>query len=701
VAAPLHGATLGRQVSIFEDVKGVYDIRAVSAPSFQSRFVASTSDTPSMGFSSSVYWIRFSARNSGDTSRAWLLEVGYPGLDHVTLFTPKGGAGFEARVTGDAYPFAQREIAYRNFLFNLEEAPHGARTFYLRVSSTGSVYLPLTAWSMRQFVEGHHLEWTVLCIFYGVVLIMAFYNASIYVLARQQEFLYYVFFLLALGFLQLTLTGHTFQYLLPNHSWLANRALPVSIALAVSTGIQFAIVYVGFKSFALGLLRLLGLVAAMLGVAIFVLPYQPVLRGLVGVTILTCLIGFIEPINNLKTGHRRAKLYLIGWSFFLAGAIATLLRLAGLVPTNMLTSWSMQIGAIVQVAFLSTALADSINVMRADLAALNDTLSDKVTAQQEALHRAEEATERAERATRIKDEFMATMSHEFRTPLNAIINIPLGLLGQFPMQRFAICGACSSTFQLEQEEVVSATLPCPECSALGSLSERLVQRYVGQPAHTARYLSKIERSGTHLLQIVDGILDFSKLEAGHLSIARERTAVASLVQEAIEHMSDMAERSQVQLVCNAIPPEAHVSADPLRIRQVLINVIGNAIKFSGGSGKVTVEVREQGDTYRFSVRDQGIGIAKENLETVFLSFEQVHKGNTRKYGGTGLGLSIARSLVRMHGGDMWVESKLGLGATFFFSIPKEVAVASAGKPAASGQLQRPSGQGAALQENVS
>ena len=119
----------------------------------------------------------------------------------------------------------------------------------------------------------------------------------------------------------------------------------------------------------------------------------------------------------------------------------------------------------------------------------------------------------------------------------------------------------------------------------------------------------------------------------------------------------------------------------MRIKQVLINLLSNAIKFSDGSGVVHVGIESRADACQFFVKDGGIGIAPEHFERIFSSFEQVHKGNTRKYGGTGLGLSISRSLVRMHGGELWVESELGRGATFFFRIPKGLT----GRPRAGAQ----------------
>jgi signal transduction histidine kinase len=670
VGHELRGLAVGRLVSVLEDPNGALTIARVSSGELASRFVASEVDALNFGFTTSSYWLRFETENHTAASRSWLLEVGYPHLDHVTLYVPRADGSFEQRETGDTLPFARRDVAYRNFLFSLDEPARSRRTYYLRMASAGALNLPLTAWTTTQFMEHQHLSWAALCAYYGIVLIMAFYNACIYILAKQGEFLRYVGFVLALGLLQLTLAGHTFQFLLPNDSWVANRILPASIGLVVLTGGIFSDHYLGKKT----LHRAFVIFAWLSGlgtVASFVLPYAVMIRLLIPLAIVGCTVGMAAATMRMRMGDRRGQLYVVAWGIFMIGAIATMLRAQGLLPVNFATTWSMQIGSVIQLALLSSMLADNINSMRADLALLNGQLSGQVSALREALTRAEDATARAEKATRVKDEFMATMSHEFRTPLNAIINIPQGLLDYFPQFRGAACTACDARFELEEKEPLPDGARCPECGKPEALVEKQLRRYVGAPEHTATYLGKIERSGQHLLQVVNGILDFSKLESGHFELARAQVELSELLHDVMGQMAPLAEAAGVRLTLGPCPETARLYADELRVRQVLINLLGNAIKFSNGQGTVTLEVVAQSTSYLFAVRDQGIGIAKENLESVFGSFEQVDKGNTRRYGGTGLGLSIARSLVQMHGGSMWVESTLGHGSSFYFRIPRQ------------------------------
>jgi signal transduction histidine kinase len=242
------------------------------------------------------------------------------------------------------------------------------------------------------------------------------------------------------------------------------------------------------------------------------------------------------------------------------------------------------------------------------------------------------ALARAQESTRIKSELLASVSHELRTPLNSIINIPDGLLEDFP-------------------------------EAEGGTT------YTGNPEDTARYIKRIGASGRHLLSVVNDILDHSRLNAGRLPLALTPVSLGALFAELRDTIEPLAREKRVSLVFPQHPPDAPIKADAVRIKQVLLNLLGNAIKFSNADGRVTIEVVREATSYVLSVKDEGIGIAPEHQKLIFESFRQVDGSSTRRFGGTGLGLAIARDLVTMHGGQLWVQSELGKGSTFSFRLP--------------------------------
>jgi signal transduction histidine kinase len=394
--------------------------------------------------------------------------------------------------------------------------------------------------------------------------------------------------------------------------------------------------------------------------------------GALSVASALMLLRALRPDRGLPAWYREPDPYLakLAWRFLSAGLLLGLLHGLGGSPLPGLTLWALPLGAAVHVLLLSLHLAARLDTLRENVGAANEELSSKVSFLEDAIARATENTERAEQAARVKDEFMATMSHELRTPLNAIINLPPGLLRDFPVFHQVYCEGCRAVFELEENEDPRDERVCPDCPEHTPLRSQEQVRYVGAPENTLRYLEKIERSGVHLLQVVNGILDAEQVKTGQLALTFGESDIAELTREVIEEMSDLAERGGVKLVLDNVAEGSRTVVDRLRLRQVLINLISNAIKFSDRRGSVYVSVKAASDGFRFAVRDEGIGIAADKLESVFGSFEQVHQPDQRKFGGTGLGLFISRSLVRKHGGEMWVESTLGAGATFRFHIPR-------------------------------
>jgi signal transduction histidine kinase/HAMP domain-containing protein len=229
-------------------------------------------------------------------------------------------------------------------------------------------------------------------------------------------------------------------------------------------------------------------------------------------------------------------------------------------------------------------------------------------------------------ASKHKSQFLANMSHELRTPMNAILGY----------------------------------------------TELIMDNIYGAPTEKMRgVLTRIQSNGKHLLGLINDVLDLSKIEAGQLTLSLADYSVKDIVHSVFSSVESLAKNKKLELKVELPPklPAAH--GDERRLTQVLLNLVGNAIKFTD-KGEVAIIAKAANGSFTLSVRDTGPGVAIEDQHKIFEEFQQADQSTTKEKGGTGLGLAISKRIVEMHGGKLWVESNLGHGSTFSFSIPLKV-----------------------------
>ena len=276
VAHGLGGVPLGKRLQLLEDKSGKLTFDEVRASDVALRFRDSAVDAPSFGVTHSAYWIRLPVHNSSGTQRPWLLEVAYSQLDDVTIYVPGPDGNYRTRATGDFRPFNTRDIAFRTFVFSLRERAHSQSDYYLRVATSGAMNLPLVAWDSESFLAHQPYDLGAAFFFYGIMLVMACYNLCAYVFIRQVEHLHYVMFIVASGVLQFTLSGHMFQFVLPNQMWLVHQLIPLGFAFSLGTACFTGNAYLALREsypFVTRLLNRLGSVYLLLGVLTMALPY--------------------------------------------------------------------------------------------------------------------------------------------------------------------------------------------------------------------------------------------------------------------------------------------------------------------------------------------------------------------------------------------------------------------------------------------
>jgi signal transduction histidine kinase len=250
---------------------------------------------------------------------------------------------------------------------------------------------------------------------------------------------------------------------------------------------------------------------------------------------------------------------------------------------------------------------------------LEQAVADLVISQQQT----ENARAAAVQANRFKTEFINNMSHELRTPLNAVINFT----------------------RIVMDGHVGAVTP-----------------------EQKQYLTYVHDSGQHLLGLINDILDLAKIEAGRMDLVREHTDLESLMKGVMSTAVGLTRSKGLALKTEFEPGLPHMMIDARRIRQVMLNLISNAAKFTEKGG-LTLRVRRDGEAILVSLQDTGVGIKQEDIAKVFEEFRQIDNPLQEAAGGTGLGMAISRRFVQLHGGDMWVESTIDVGTTVFFTLP--------------------------------
>ncbi|OOH76905.1 hybrid sensor histidine kinase/response regulator [Pseudomonas koreensis] len=622
---------LGRSLQVFEDPSGLASIADVRAQAAAGNFKPHDKATLNAGYSRSAFWLKIDLHyrpSNPAAQRTWLLELAYPPLDNLDLYMPDAAGDYRlVRQTGDALPFASREIRQNNYLFDLSFKPDQQQTVYLRLASEGSIQAPVTLWSSTAYLEDQPVRLYVLGIIYGVLLGMVVYNLFIFLSVRDTSYLYYIFYIASFGLYQLSVNGAAVEYFWPDNPWWANAATPFFIGCAGLFGSQFARSFLQTKTHSRWLDRLLiGLIAfgaLVIGLSLMT-SYALALRLATTLALTFTVVIFAAGILAWWRGLRVARYFIIAWSAFLLGGVVNTLMVLGLLPNVFLTMYASQIGSAIEVALLSLALADRINAMREQQA---QTLYD-------AGQKLEVLNQQLAHSNKLKDEFLATLTHELRTPMN-------GVIGSLELMQ---------TVDLDPE----------------------LEQYQQTAAGSAR----------DMMRMVNGILTLTELQAGKLKASPGSFSLRAVVEALRVQFDGNAASKSLDFKVEVLPtlPD-RLHGDSAKLAQCLECLLDNAIKFTRVGG-LALRVTGKPSTgnrlaLSFAVIDTGIGFTDLGEATMYQRFFQLDGSMTREYGGLGVGLAICRQLVELLGGKLTHRSEPGRGSRFQLDVEFELPVVEA------------------------
>jgi len=629
---------LGQAMQVFEDVRGDATIDEVTSSALQASFRQHDKPVLNAGYSRSVFWLRLDLeyrpqRPDGlGGPQPWLLELAYPPLDRLDLYLPDAQGRFQlAQRTGDSLPFASRQIKHHNYLFELDLQPQQPQRVYLRLQSQGSIQAPLSLWAPNAYLEEQPARIYVLGIIYGVLLVMLIYNLFIFLSVRDASYLYYILYIASFGLYQVSVNGAGIEYFWPDNPWWANTATPFLIGSAALFGCQFARSFLHTSEHSPWVDRtLLLLMASGVGVMILALTvsYALSLRLATYLALLFTVVVFVAGVLAWLRGMRVARYFIIAWSAFLLGGAINSLMVLGYLPNMFLTMYASQLGSALEVGLLSLALADRINAMK----------EERTRILQDSGRKLEALNQELANSNRLKDEFLATVTHELRTPMNGVI---------------------------------------------GSLE---LMQTLSLDAELAQYQKTAASSARDMMRMVNDILALGELQAGKLYPRREPFSLRGLLDGLRAQYAARAEDKGLRFVLEldeSLPDT--LEGDAGKLAQSLGYLLDNAVKFTA-QGEIRLRVRRAGtlaDSLPLSIEviDTGVGFKVPQEAALYQRFHQLDGSMTREYGGLGIGLAICRQLVDLQGGSLSHESQPGQGSRFQLQVPLALPLPLAAQPA--------------------
>ena len=603
----------------FEDASGSIKSQDIISKADDYQWTKIERSSISFGFTRSTYWFKTELVNSSASIREVYLDIAYPKISLAELYLVSENKSQPPLVrvisitSNDSVQ--SRMVPHRHPVFPITLEAGERLTGYIKLENKFALAVPIHVWEPSSFNTNDKLYMLLQGGYFGCMLAMLIYNMFIYFSTRDRSFLYYVLFIASLIFFSIIDRGFGNEYLWhDNGDW--NFKLYVAfVAISVALATGFGRVYLSISTYsARHDLSLKVMEAISWGLALWALISPSI--GLIVTTVIAMLVAgtlvIISALYALKRGQALAKFYLLAWLVIILGGVTHVFGNFGIIPFSSVTEHMLQISNMNEAMLLSFGLGFRINSLKRE----------RERARIEAVKERQNTLKEKE-VSQAKTQFFASMSHEFRTPLTAILGY----------------------------------------SELSKGTELSAQE-------KDKNIKTIHQSAQYMLQLINDILDLSKIEAQKMDIEVLPVDVKALINDVHSFTQVLADNKNIyfRTKCDHPIPKI-IQTDPTRLKQALINLCSNAIKFTQQGG-VSLSVRYQGaqNMMVFSVTDTGIGIKSDTQEQLFTAFSQADNTTARKFGGTGLGLHLSKTIANRLGGDITVKSTFGEGSTFSITV---------------------------------
>lgn len=670
-------ALIGKYLYLIEDANGALTFDEIQKAN---TFRKLDDVVPNLNTSSSVFWLRFTV-NDPDNITDLVLNIAQPVLDELTFYYPDSNGKYQMKEAGEKFDFSDRRYKEESYIFDINPKAEGS-TYYVRLHSGEQLLLPLSIGKRQIVFESQNNKRTLFGVYAGIILVMFFYNFFVWASTRDKSYLWYVLHTLFVGLTQASLQGYAFQYLWSNSTWMANNSIFIFTCLVSLAGIEFLKVFLHSKENApklhKGLFVFSGLyfayiVMSLLGIHAF--TYKLIL----GTQSLVALYILYTGWYIYRKGFAPAKFYLLAWGLLMVGIIIYVLKDFGVLPYNLFTNSSLLIGSALEVALLSFALANKINLLTTEnqenqLKALeavkenerivreqNVILEEKVTERTSELNSALTNLKNAQ--TKLVDaekmsslgQLTAGIAHEINNPVNFITsNIkPLHRDIHDVMELIKMYEDISGADRLEDQ-----------LKEIANYKKEIDFDFLKEEINLL--VKTIDDGAQRTSEIVKGLRNFSRvdeqdLKRGDIHVGIDSTLM--LLRNKLDNINVIKNYGDL--------PE--IDCYMGKLNQVFMNIIGNAIhairsnRNVNPKGVLTITTENVGDNITISIRDNGTGMDEKTRLKIFEPFF-----TTKEVGqGTGLGLSIVFNIIHeSHNGKIEVNSVKGEGTEFVITLPK-------------------------------